>query len=197
MTESPRRTITVYAGSADDLNQVYLDTARALGQTLAQQGRVLVYGAGKTGLMGAVADGALGSGGEVVGVINDGLNLPHLAHANLTKLEVLPDIHARQARMNQLADGIIALPGGFGTFAELFEALTWAQIGLHDKPVGLLNVEGYFDPIIAMIDRAIAENFIYPEHRTYMFVSADPTELLKMLDGYTPSNGKNRWMERS
>ena len=99
--------------------------------------------------------------------------------------------------MNQLADGIIALPGGFGTFAELFEALTWAQIGLHDKPVGLLNVEGYFDPIIAMIDRAIAENFIYPEHRTYMFVSADPTELLKMLDGYTPSNGKNRWMERS
>lgn len=197
MTESPRRTITVYAGSADDLNQVYLDTARALGQTLAQQGRVLVYGAGKTGLMGAVADSVLGSGGEVVGVINDGLNLPHLAHANLTKLEVLPDIHARQARMNQLADGIIALPGGFGTFAELFEALTWAQIGLHDKPVGLLNVEGYFDPIIAMIDRAIAENFIYPEHRTYMFVSADPTELLKMLDGYTPSNGKNRWMERS
>ena len=197
MTELPRRTITVYAGSADDLNQVYLDTARALGQTLAQQGRVLVYGAGKTGLMGAVADSVLGSGGEVVGVINDGLNLPHLAHANLTKLEVLPDIHARQARMNQLADGIIALPGGFGTFAELFEALTWAQIGLHDKPVGLLNVEGYFDPIIAMIDRAIAENFIYPEHRTYMFVSADPTELLKMLDGYTPSNGKNRWMERS
>ena len=197
MTESPRRTITVYAGSADDLNQVYLDTARALGQTLAQQGRVLVYGAGKTGLMGAVADSVLGSGGEVVGVINDGLNLPHLAHANLTKLEVLPDIHARQARMNQLADGIIALPGGLGTFAELFEALTWAQIGLHDKPVGLLNVEGYFDPIIAMIDRAIAENFIYPEHRTYMFVSADPTELLKMLDGYTPSNGKNRWMERS
>ena len=197
MTESPRRTITVYAGSADDLNQVYLDTARALGQTLAQQGRVLVYGAGKTGLMGAVADSVLGSGGEVVGVINDGLNLPHLAHANLTRLEVLPDIHARQARMNQLADGMIALPGGFGTFAELFEALTWAQIGLHDKPVGLLNVEGYFDPIIAMIDRAIAENFIYPEHRTYMFVSADPTELLKMLDGYTPSNGKNRWMERS
>ena len=197
MTESTRKTITVYAGSADDLKQVYLDAARALGKTLAAQKRALVYGAGKTGLMGAVADGALGSGGEVVGVINDGLNLPHLAHANLTRLEVLPDIHARQARMNQLADGMIALPGGFGTFAELFEALTWAQIGLHDKPVGLLNVEGYFDPIIAMIDRAIAENFIYPEHRTYMFVSADPTELLKMLDGYTPSNGKNRWMERS
>lgn len=197
MTESTRKTITVYAGSADDLKQVYLDAARALGKTLAAQKRALVYGAGKTGLMGAVADSVLGSGGEVVGVINDGLNLPHLAHANLTKLEVLPDIHARQARMNYLADGIIALPGGFGTFAELFEALTWAQIGLHDKPVGLLNVEGYFDPIIAMIDMAIAEKFIYPEHRKYMFVSADPTELLKMLDGYTPSNGKNRWMERS
>jgi uncharacterized protein (TIGR00730 family) len=196
MTELFRKNITVYAGSADNLKQVYLDAAWMLGETLAMQGRTLVYGAGKTGLMGAVADGVLAAGGKVVGVINDGLNLPHLAHAGLSELEILPDIHARQARMTQLADGMIALPGGFGTFAELFEALTWAQLGLHNKPVGLLNVEGYFDPVIAMIEKAIAENYIYPEHRRYIFVAADPATLLAMLDGFTPSNGINRWMER-
>lgn len=196
MTDSFRKNITVYAGSADNLKQVYLDAAWMLGETLAMQGRTLVYGAGKTGMMGAVADGALAVGGKAIGVINDGLNLPHLAHAGLTELEILPDIHARQARMTQLADGIIALPGGFGTFAELFEALTWAQIGLHEKPVGLLNVEGYFDPVVALIEKAIAENYIYPEHRRYYIVADDPASLLTMLDGFTPPNGRNLWMER-
>ena len=196
MTELFRKNITVYAGSADNLKQVYLDAARLLGETLARQGRTLVYGAGKTGLMGAVADGVLAAGGKAVGVINDGLNLPHLAHAGLSELEVLPDIHARQARMTRLADGMIALPGGFGTFAELFEALTWAQIGLHDKPVGLLNVEGYFDPVIALIEKAIGENYIYPEHRRFFFVAEKPAALLELMDGFTPFNGINRWMER-
>lgn len=196
MTELFRKNITVYAGSADNLKQVYLDVARLLGETLARQGRTLVYGAGKTGLMGAVADGVLAAGGKAVGVINDGLNLPHLAHAGLSELEVLPDIHARQARMTHLADGMIALPGGFGTFAELFEALTWAQIGLHDKPVGLLNVEGYFDPVIALIEKAIGENYIYPEHRRFFFVANEPAALLELMDGFTPFNGINRWMER-
>ncbi len=196
MPESFRKNITVYAGSADDLKQVYLDAAWLLGETLAKQGRTLVFGAGKTGLMGAVADGALALGGKVVGVINDGLNLPHLAHAGLSELEILPDIHTRQARMTQLADGIIALPGGFGTFAELFEALTWAQIGLHNKPVGLLNVAGYFDPLVAMIEKAIEENYIYPEHRGLFYVTDDPASLLALLDGFTPSNGINRWVER-
>lgn len=196
MTELFRKNITVYAGSADNLKQVYLDAAWMLGETLARQGRTLVYGAGKTGLMGAVADGVLAAGGKAVGVINDGLNLPHLAHAGLSELEVLPDIHARQARMTHLADGMIALPGGFGTFAELFEALTWAQIGLHDKPVGLLNVEGYFDPVIALIEKAIGENYIYPEHRRFFFVANEPAALLELMDGFTPFNGINRWMER-
>ena len=196
MTELFRKNITVYAGSADNLKQVYLDAAWMLGETLARQGRTLVYGAGKTGLMGAVADGVLAAGGKAVGVINDGLNLPHLAHAGLSELEVLPDIHARQARMTRLADGMIALPGGFGTFAELFEALTWAQIGLHDKPVGLLNVEGYFDPVIALIEKAIGENYIYPEHRRFFFVADEPAVLLDMMDGFTPFSGINRWMER-
>ena len=196
MTETFRNNITVYAGSANNLKQVFLDAAWNLGETLAKQGRTLVFGAGKTGMMGAVADGALASGGKVIGVINDGLNLPHLAHAGLSELEVLPDIHARQARMTHLADGMIALPGGFGTFAELFEALTWAQIGLHDKPVGLLNVQGYFDPLIALIEKAIEENYIYAEHRRFYFVAEDPTSLLELLDGFTPFNGINRWMER-
>lgn len=196
MTETFRKNITVYAGSADKLKQVYLDAAWMLGETLAKQGRTLVFGAGKTGLMGAVADGALASGGKAVGVINDGLNLPHLAHAGLSELVILPDIHARQARMTQLADGMIALPGGFGTFAELFEALTWAQIGLHNKPVGLLNVEGYFDPLVAMIEKAIGENYIYAEHRQFFFVADDPATLLSSMDGFTPHNGINRWMER-
>ena len=196
MPESFRKNITVYAGSADHLKQVYLDAAWLLGETLAKQGRTLVFGAGKTGLMGAVADGALVAGGKTVGVINDGLNLPHLAHAGLSELEILPDIHTRQARMTQLADGIIALPGGFGTFAELFEALTWAQIGLHNKPVGLLNVAGYFDPLVTMIEKAIEENYIYPEHRELFYVTDDPASLLALLDGFTPSNGINRWVER-
>lgn len=196
MPESFRKNITVYAGSADHLKQVYLDAAWLLGETLAKQGRTLVFGAGKTGLMGAVADGALAAGGKTVGVINDELNLPHLAHAGLSELEILPDIHTRQARMTQLADGIIALPGGFGTFAELFEALTWAQIGLHNKPVGLLNVAGYFDPMVAMIEKAIEENYIYPEHRGLFYVTDDPASLLALLDGFTPSNGINRWVER-
>jgi hypothetical protein len=196
MPESFRKNITVYAGSADHLKQVYLDAAWLLGETLAKQGRTLVFGAGKTGLMGAVADGALAAGGKTVGVINDGLNLPHLAHAGLSELEILPDIHTRQARMTQLADGIIALPGGFGTFAELFEALTWAQIGLHNKPVGLLNVAGYFDPLVEMIEKAIEENYIYPEHRGLFYVTDDPASLLALLDGFTPSNGINRWVER-
>jgi len=196
MPESFRKNITVYAGSADHLKQVYLDAAWLLGETLAKQGRTLVFGAGKTGLMGAVADGALAAGGKTVGVINDGLNLPHLAHAGLSELEILPDIHTRQARMTQLADGIIALPGGFGTFAELFEALTWAQIGLHNKPVGLLNVAGYFDPLVTMIEKAIEENYIYPEHWGLFYVTDDPASLLALLDGFTPSNGINRWVER-
>ncbi len=196
MAETIRKYITVYAGSADKLKQVYLDAAWLLGETLAKQSRTLVFGAGKTGLMGAVADGTLASGGKAVGVINDGLNLPHLAHAGLSELEILPDIHARQARMTELADAMIALPGGFGTFAELFEALTWAQIGLHDKPVGLLNVDGYFDPLVALIEKAIGENYIYPEHRRFFFVSDDPASLLALLDGFTPFQGINRWMER-
>lgn len=190
------QTITVYAGSADKLSQVYLDGAYALGKLLAEQDRVLVYGAGKTGLMGAIADGALEHGGEVIGVINDGLNLPNLAHAGLSCVETLPDLQSRQKRMSELGDAFIALPGGFGTFYETFEALTWAQLQLHHKGIGFLNINGYYDHFLAMLEHAIAERFIYTSHRALFTASADPSDLLNKLDTYTAPVDLNHWLER-
>ncbi|MGI6251171.1 MAG: TIGR00730 family Rossman fold protein [Anaerolineaceae bacterium] len=189
--------ITVYAGSADNLAPVYMQGAYQLGKTMAEQGRTLVFGAGKTGLMGAVADGVLEHGGKALGIINEALNLPHLAHANLSSLEIFPTIHRRQERMTALSDAMIALPGGLGTFAELFECLTWAQLNLHSKGLGFLNIHGYFDPLLAMLDRAISDGFVYASHRDLYRVSADPAELLAMLDAYQPPHDLNLWMERS
>lgn len=190
------KTITVYCGSADHLSRDYVQAAYDLGKLLAAQGKTLVFGGGRTGLMGAVADGALENGGEVIGVINDGLNTPRLAHAGLTRMEVLLDIQARKARMSELADAFIALPGGFGTFDELFETLTWAQIGLHHKPVGLLNINHYFDPLIQLVDHAIMKGFIYPEHRGLFASADDPAELLTLLANWTPPENLNLWVER-
>lgn len=190
------KTITIYAGSADQLNQGYIDAAMNLGRLLAEKGLALVFGGGKTGLMGAIADAALASNGEVIGVINDGLNKPNLAHAGLTRMEVLPDIQQRKARMSALADAFIALPGGFGTFDELFETLTWAQIGLHHKPIGLLNTKAYFDPLLAMIDHASQEGFLYLEHRLMINHSPDPQTLLDMLSAYKAPQNLARWVER-
>ena len=190
------KTITVYCGSADHLSRDYIQAAYDLGKLLVRQGKTLVFGGGRTGMMGAVADGALENGGDVIGVINDGLNTPRLAHAGLTRMEVLPDIHVRKARMSELADAFIALPGGFGTFDELFETLTWAQLGLHQKPVGLLNINHYFDPLIQLVEHAIVEGFIYPDHRR-LFTSADePAELLSLLADWTPPENLNLWVDR-
>ncbi len=191
-----RKTITVYAGSADKLDQVFMDAAYALGKAIATQGRQLVFGSGKTGLMGAVARGAMDHGGEVIGVINDDLNLPELVFDQLTRIEEVANIQIRQARMNELGDAFIALPGGFGTLYEVLEALTWAQIGHHTKPIGFLNVQGYYDPILTMLDHAIDKNFIYPEHRGLYRVSEDPLELLRILDEFTPPENMNRWLVR-
>jgi hypothetical protein len=191
-----RKTITVYAGSADNLDQVFMDTAYALGKAIAVQGRQLVFGSGKTGLMGAVARGAMDNGGEVIGIINDDLNLPGLVFDQLTRIEEVPNIQIRQARMNELGDAFVALPGGFGTLYETLEALTWAQIGHHTKPIGILNVQGYYDPILSMLDLAIEKGFIYPEHRGLYRASADPLELLQALDDFTPPENMNRWLVR-
>jgi uncharacterized protein (TIGR00730 family) len=190
------KTITVYCGSADNLSRDYIQAAYDLGKLLTRQGKTLVFGGGRSGMMGAVADGALDNGGEVIGVINDGLNTPRLAHAGLTRMEVFPDIQARKARMSELGDAFIALPGGFGTFDELFETLTWAQIGLHHKPVGLLNINHYFDPLIQMVEHAINEGFIYPDHRGLFCSASDPVELLLLLVDWSPPEDLARWVER-
>jgi len=195
-TDSKLRTITVFSGSADHLCQCYTQGAWKLGSVLAERGFTLVFGGGKTGLMGALAEGALASGGQVVGVINESLNTPRLAHAGLSRMEVLPDLHTRKARMSALADAYIALPGGLGTFDELFEALTWAQIGLHAKPIGLLNINRYFDPLLALVDHAITEHFIYPEHRRLLICEEEAQTLIDKMQAYSPPENLSRWVER-
>lgn len=186
-TPAPIRTVCVYCGSADGVDPEYLAAAREMGALLAARGMRLVYGAGKTGLMGALAEGALRGGGAVSGFVPENLNLPALVHEGLGALEVLPDIQMRKARMSAAADAFIALPGGYGTLDELFETLTWAQIGLHQKPVGLLNTRGYYDPLLSMIDRALRDGFIYAEHQVLLVSDPDPAALLqKLLDLQAP-----------
>lgn len=195
-SSSPIRTVCVYCGSADGVDPEYLAAAQEMGALLAAQGLRLVYGAGKTGLMGAVAEGALRAGGKVTGFVPENLNLPALVHEGLGALEVLPDIQMRKARMSAEADAFIALPGGYGTLDELFETLTWAQIGLHQKPVGLLNTRGYYDPLLHMIDRALRDGFIYAEHQVLLVSDAQPAGLLQKLLNFQFPDGIERWVNR-
>lgn len=190
------QSICVYCGSADGVRSEYLDGAYQMGKSLARAGIRLVYGAGKTGLMGAVAEGVLAGGGEVTGVTPAYLNTPQLIHGGLTQLEVVDTIHQRKARMSELAGAFIALPGGYGTFEELFETLTWAQLGLHQKPIGLLNTLGYFDPLIELVQHALREKFIYDEHRTLLLTSDDPECLLSNLRAYRAPENLDRWVKR-
>ena len=191
------RSICVYCGSANQASRKYFKVAKEVGQVLAGRGLDLVYGGGKTGLMGALADGALGQAGRVIGVITKSMNTPALAHTGLTRMEVTETIHQRKARMYELADGYIALPGGYGTLDELFETLTWAQIGEHNKPVGILNVDGYYDPLLEMLDRALAEKFLFPEHRQALLCASEPGDLLDLMDAYQPlSEAVERWMKQ-
>jgi len=190
------KTICVYCGSSDKISPVYLDAAHNLGKLLAGRGLTLVYGAGRIGMMGAVADSTLQAGGEVWGVAPKMFDTPQLAHKGLTRYEVVENIHLSKARMVEIADGFIALPGGFGTLEELFEVITWAQIGLHRKPIGLLNTQGYYDPLLAMVDRAGAEGFIYPEHRQLFSCQADPSRLLDALQNHRMPAGLERWVDR-
>jgi uncharacterized protein (TIGR00730 family) len=168
-----------------------------LGVTLAQRGIHLVYGGGSTGLMGAVADAVLKNGGQAFGVIIEEMNTPALAHAGLTRLEVYATMHQRKARIYELGDGSIALPGGYGTLDELFETLSNTQIGTHNKPVGLLNVDGYYDPLLAMLDRAEEQGFIFPEHRHSLISDTDPERLLVAMEAYRPTpEAVKRWMRQ-
>jgi uncharacterized protein (TIGR00730 family) len=190
------KTICVYCGSSDKVHPDYLAGARQTGAAIANRGMQLVYGAGSTGLMGAVANGALENGGEVTGVIPSYFNTPQLAHRGLTRLEVVESIHTRKARLAELADAFIALPGGYGTFEEFFEILTWAQIGLHKKPIGLLNLRNYFAPLLEMVKLAKKEGFIYDEHLTLFHIYPDPQTLLDALADYKPPENLERWLSR-
>jgi uncharacterized protein (TIGR00730 family) len=188
--------ICIYCGSSDRISQVYLDAAYKMGKAVAQQGITIIYGAGSTGMMGSVADGALDAGGKVWGVIPRIFDTPQLAHKGLTHYEVTDNMHTRKARMADLADGFIALPGGFGTFEELFEIITWAQIGLHCKPIGLLNTNGYYDFLLGMANHAAQEGFMYQEHLQLFSHAADPDSLLEQMMNYQPPEGLARWVER-
>ena len=145
--------------------------------------------------MGAVADGTLEAGGEVIGIIIPSMHTSALAHASLTRMDVTPSMHARKARMHELSDAFIALPGGYGTFDELFEAITWAQTGAHEKPIGLLNIRDYYVPLLAAIDHAVAEGFIFREHRESLYCESDPEKLLAVMEKYQhPHDAVKRWM---
>lgn len=190
------KSICVFCGSSDAVHADYLAGARLMGRTLAKHGIRLIYGGGKTGLMGAVANGVLEEGGEAIGVIIPSMNTPALAHPNLTKLEVTPSMHARKARMHELADGYIAMPGGYGTWDELFETVTWAQTGAHSKPIGLLNIRNYYTPLLISIDHAVAEGFIFPEHRDALASDPNPEDLIAKLKEYQhPHDASKRWMK--
>jgi len=191
------QSVCVFCGSADGIHEEYYRAADLMGETLGKAGIRLVYGAGKTGLMGAVANSALRAGGEVIGIVPENLNTEKLVHTGLSRLEIVSDIQIRKARMIELADAFIALPGGFGTFDELFETLTWAQIGLHTKPIGLLNTRKYFDSLMALVQQAADEGFIYAEHQVLLVGASEPQNLIELLKSIEPPSGLNRWINRS
>jgi len=186
--------LCVFCGSSTGRRPVYREAANRLGELLAARGVGLVFGGGHIGLMGVLADAVLRGGGEVIGVIPQALVDKELAHGGLTELRVVATMHQRKALIADLADGFVALPGGYGTADELFEVLTWAQLGLHAKPIGLLNVAGFFDPLLAWVDHCVAEGFIRSEHRALLQVSSDAEELLGMLDRYRAADETPKWI---
>jgi uncharacterized protein (TIGR00730 family) len=183
--------ICVFCGSASGVRPAYRTAAEAMGRAVAARGLGLVYGGGHVGLMGATADGALAGGGEVIGVIPRTLMDRELGHRGLTSLRVVETMHDRKALMAELSDAFVALPGGIGTLEELFEAWTWAGLGIHRKPVALLDVEGYWDPLVAMADRMVAEGFLAPHLRAALLAGTDPGALLDALAAYRPP--ADRW----
>ena len=193
----PYRSICVFCGSADGLDKVYYDAAYEMGQLLAEQGITLVYGAGRTGLMGRLAEGALEAHGEVIGIVPNGLESPQLIYTSgLSRLEVVDDIQLRKARMNEMAEAFIALPGGYGTLDEVFEVLTWSQIGRHRKPTAFLNTDGYWDDLLAWIDRAYRDRFIYEEHLDLFVSDETPRGLLDKLEKFEFPDNIGRWLIR-
>ena len=187
--------VCVYCGSAKGNNPVYADAAKALGRALVKHNLSLVYGGGHVGLMGIVADAVLEAGGEVTGVIPKALMDTEVGHERLTRLLVVKDMHERKALMAEHADGFIAMPGGIGTLEELFETLTWAQLGFHEKPIGLLNVAGFYDPLIEFLRHQTSQVFLRAEHKDLLLVETEPDPLIAQLKNFTMPEGVS-WLSR-
>lgn len=176
--------ITVFCGSSIGTDEAFKQEAILLGETLADQKIGLVYGGARVGIMGAVADGVLNAGGEVIGVIPQFLRTKEVAHENLTELIMVKTMHERKTKMHELCDGVIALPGGFGTMEELFEMLTWAQLGLHQKPIGLLNTNGFYDDLIQLVKNMVNKGFLKQINQEMLIVSDDVKNLLGKMSNY-------------
>lgn len=188
------KSVCVYCGSNAGNRPAYAERAASLGRLIASEGLGLVYGGGNVGLMGIVADAVLAAGGEVVGVIPEQLVGMEVAHRGVTRLEVVADMHTRKARMFELADGFVALPGGFGTLDEMFEMLTWRQLGLGDKPCAFLDVDGFWQPLVAMLDHMVAERFVHPAQRADLWHGDDAGAMLAWMRAYEPARAQ-KWLD--
>jgi uncharacterized protein (TIGR00730 family) len=187
--------ICIFCGSSIGSRPAYAEAARRVGSAFARHGLGLVYGGGRVGLMGVVADTILSSGGQVVGIIPEGLATKEIAHHGVTELHVVGGMHERKALMAQKSSAFLTLPGGIGTFEEFFEVLSWAALGLHRKPLGILNVEGYFDPLLTLLDHATAERFLHPQWIQSLLVSDNPENLVAALVHRPPSPPVPRWLK--
>ncbi|CDF86539.1 TIGR00730 family Rossman fold protein [Pseudomonas sp. QL9] len=190
------RSVCVFCGASPGASPIYREAAENLGRHLAERGLRLVYGGGAVGLMGMVADAALAAGGEVIGIIPQSLQDAEIGHKSLTRLEVVDGMHARKARMAELADAFVALPGGLGTLEELFEVWTWGQLGYHAKPLGLLEVNGFYEPLLTFLDHLVDERFVRPQHRGMLQRGATPAELLDALEAWQPLAAP-KWVDRT
>jgi len=189
------KSITVFCGSSFGTEEIYKEQAVLLGQTLAKKNIKLIYGGANVGLMGAVADGVLNSGGEAIGVLPDFLRSKEIAHLGLTELILVESMHERKTKMNDLCDGVIALPGGFGTLEELFEMLTWAQLGLHKKPIAILNINGFYDSLIELTKTMVEKGLLKDVNQQMLLVSDNIDDLLDQMKNYVaPAVGK--WIEK-
>lgn len=190
------KSVCVFCGSSPGLNPLFTESARHFGALIARSGRTLVYGGGCVGLMGTVADGALSASGRVIGVIPESMMGKELAHEGLTELRVVASMHERKATMADLSDAFVALPGGVGTMEEFFEIWTWGQLGLHAKPYGLLDVEGFYKPLVAFLDHLVEQRFVKEKHRDMLIVSRSPEEMLSRLEAHRPAR-EDKWLDRA
>ena len=188
------KSICVYCGSNSGTKLIYSERAAALGDRIAKEGLRLVYGGGNVGLMGVVANAVLEAGGQVTGVIPKQLADLEVAHRGLTALEIVGSMHERKSRMFELSDGFVTLPGGFGTMEEIFEMLTWRQLGIGNKPCAFLDVDGFYTPLIGMIDRMVDERFLHPEQRTDLWHGEDIADMLQWMRDYQPATA-SKWMD--